>query len=154
MKPVKCALYLLLVISLVAVLVAFAQAKTESFNVEPGKEVTHTTADLAAGDRCSLMLTVTGPAPSTLHFFIVLPNGTTMDYGDVSQCRIDFSTDVSGGCQLHFDNTDSSVSQLVTLNYEIEHFVFGIPSMIFMLIVITVLLLFVAAGYVMMGKYG
>jgi hypothetical protein len=147
-------LHLLVVLGLVTALIAVANATTESFMVEPGKEVTRTTPNMAAGDRCSLMLTVQGPTPSTLRFFIVLPNGTTTDYGEASQYRIDFFTDASGECQLHFDNSNSSDSQLVTLNYETEHYVFGIPNMIFMLIVITVLLVFVAAGYVIMGKYG
>jgi hypothetical protein len=137
----------------VTTLVAVGKAKTESFMVDPGKEVT-IPVSVAAGDRISIILTVQGPAPSKLHFYAVLPNGTQSDYGNISQCNIGFSSDADGECQLHFDNNNSLDAQLATLNYEVEHFVFGIPSMIFMLIVITVLLVFVAAGYVIMGKYG
>jgi hypothetical protein len=146
-------LHLLVVLCLAITLTAVAQAKTASFTVEPGKELT-LPIDLNVDDRCSITLTIQGPAPSALHFYIVLPNGTKSDYGEISQFRSDFFSDTSGECQLHFDNSDSSDSQLVTLNYEVDHYVFGIPSMIFMLIVITVLLMFVAAGYVLMGKYG
>jgi hypothetical protein len=155
MKPSIRPLHLLVVIGLAAIFIAVVQATTESFMVQPGQEVTRP-IKLNADDRCSITLTVQvqGPSPSKIHFFMVLPNGTQTDYGEVSQYRIDFFTDTSGECQLHFGNSNSSDSQLVTLNYETDHYVFGIPNMIFMLIVITVLLVFVAAGYVLMGKYG
>lgn len=147
-------LLLLVVVGLLTILTAVAEAKTESFSVAAGKELTQT-INLNAGDRPSISLTVLGPAPSTLHFYIDLPNGTKDDYGEVSQTKIEFFTDPSGDCTLHFDNTGSSdpQPQLVTLNYEIEHYIFGMSSMVFMLVVITVLLMFVAAGYVLMGKY-
>jgi hypothetical protein len=156
MKTPKLPLYLLVVLGLVSVLAAFALATTESFVVYAGKELTRTTPNLAAGDRCTVRLTVTGPtlSTSTIHFFIVLANGTKADYGEVSQRTFDFFADSDGACELHFDNSNATDSQMITINYEIEHFVFGIPNMIFMLIVITVLVVFVAAGYVLMGKYG
>ena len=159
MRLHKSPLCLLVVLGLAAFLIAFAQAKTESFMVQPGKELTRTTARLAAGDQCAITFKVmasdpTAPGTGALHFFMVLPNGTTSDYGIIGQFSINFFADTDGECQLHFDNSNSTESQLVTLNCETEHYVFGIPNMIFMLIVITVLLLFVAAGYVIMGKYG
>jgi hypothetical protein len=153
MRHLRNMLYLLIIFSLTITLTEVAQAKTESINVEPGKELTRT-IDLAAGDRTSITFTVLGPAPSTLHFYIVLPNGTTSDHGEISQLTLDFFTDVKGECQLHFDNSNSSNPQLVTLNYDVEHYIFGIPQMLFLLLAIGVLLLFVAAGYIIMGKYG
>jgi hypothetical protein len=153
MKLSKKPLYLLIIISLIVILTSTVYAIPESINVEPHKEITRT-IDLATGDRTSITVKVLGPAPSTIHFYMVLPNGTTDDRGDLSECELSFSTDVKGECQLHFDNVNSSNTQLVTLNYDVEHFIFGIPQMIFLLIVITVLLLFVAAGYIAMGKYG
>ena len=88
-----------------------------------------------------------------LHFLIVLPNATAMDYGEIGQCSTSFITNTKGGVELHFDNSNSSDSKLVTLNYEIEHYIFGIPQMIFLLIVIALLLVGITAGYLIMGKY-
>jgi hypothetical protein len=153
MRHVRKLLCLLIIFSLTITLTEVAQAKTESINVEAGKELIRTIG-LAAGDRTSVTFTVLGPAPSTLHFYMVLPNGTTSDHGEISQLTLDFFTSVEGECQLHFDNNNSSNTQLVTLNYEVEHYIFGIPQMFFLLIAITVLLLCVAAGYIIMGKYG
>ena len=153
MRDMRKLLCLLIIFSLTITLTEVAQAKTESINVEAGKELIRT-IDLAAGDRISVTFTVLGPAPSTLNFYMVLPNGTTSDHGEISQLTLDFSTSVKGECQLHFDNNNSSKTQLVTLNYDVEHYIFGIPQMLFLLLAIAVLLLFVAAGYIIMGKYG
>ena len=153
MKLPKRLLTLMMLFILMTILTSVAQAKTESINVEAGKEIT-LPIDLAAGDKGSITFTVVGPAPSTLHFFMVLPNGTTSDYGEVSHFAVDFFTDDKGECQLHFDNSNSLSAQLVTLNYDVEHYIFGIPQMLFLLLAIPVLLLFVAAGYILMGKYG
>lgn len=153
MKLSKRLLPLLVLFCLMTIMMNVALAKTESINVEPGKDVTRT-IDLAAGDRTTITFTVLGPSPSTLHFFVVLPNGTTTDYGESSRFTVDFFTDIKGECQMHFGNSKTSGAQLVTLNYEVEHYVFGIPQMIFLLLAIAVLLVFVVAGYIVMGKYG
>jgi len=153
MRHSRKPLCLLIILSLTLILTEVAQAKTESINVEPGKEVTRT-INLASGDRITITFTVLGPDPSTIHFYMVLPNGTTSDHGEISQYTIAFFTDVKGECQLHFDNSNSSNAQLVTLNYEVEHYIFGVPQMFFLLIAITLLLLSVAVGYMLMGKYG
>ena len=147
-------LCLLIIFSLTIFLTGLAQAKTESINVEPGKDLNQT-IDLVTGDRTSLSFTVLGSSsPITIHFYIVLPNGTISDHGEISQFTFGFFTEVEGECQLHFDNGNSSDTKLVTLNYEVEHHVFGIPQLFFLLVAITLLLLCVAAGYIVMGKYG
>ncbi len=153
MKCHKRFLGLLLVIGLIIIVTNIAQAATQSFNVEAGKDVERI-IDLAAGDLCSISLRVTGAETSKLHFYIILPNSTTIDYGETSQLTIELSTKVEGECQLHFDNTHSESAELVTLTYSTEHYIFGIPQMLFLLIAIGVLLLFVVAGYIAMGKYG
>ena len=153
MRLLRKPLCLLIIFSLTIILTRVAEAKTESINVAPGKDLIRT-IELVAGDRTSVTFTVLGTAPSTIHFYMILPNGTTSDHREISQFTSGFFTDVKGECQLHFDNSNSSDAQLVTLNYEVEHFIFGIPQMIFLLIAITVLLLCVAAGYMLIGKYG
>ena len=153
MRLLKTLLFILTVSCLMTVLIGSALASTESINVQPGKEIT-ITRDLAAGDRSSITFTVTGPDPCTLHFYIIFSNGTTTDYGITGRCTMEFFADAKGECQLHFDNTDSQNAQMVTLNYEVEHYILGIPQMFFLLLAIAALLLVVVAGYIIMGKYG
>jgi hypothetical protein len=153
MKLSKRLLNILVLFCLMTILTIAVWARTESINVKAGEEINRK-MELEAGDRISITFTVSGPAPSALRFYMVLPNGTTSDYGEVSRCMIDFFTDVKGECQLHFDNSDSLDAQLVTLNYDVGHYVFGLPQLLFLLIAIVALLLFVIAGYIVMGKYG
>lgn len=153
MKYHKRILHLLVVIGLIIIVTNTAQAATQSFNVEAGKDV-EKIIELGAGDFLSISLQVTGAESSKLDFYIILPNGTTIDYGEASQLTIELSTRVEGECKLHFDNSHSESAELVTLTYNIEHYIFGIPQMLFLLIAIGILLLFVVAGYIAMGKYG
>jgi hypothetical protein len=143
----------LLVVS--ASLIAIAgtvQAATESLNVQAGEDSVRK-IDMSTEDHIRISFTVLSQSPSSFRFWIVFPNGTTGDYGESTNCNISFASDVQGECELHFDNTNSSSAQLITLNYEIEHYYFGIPEIPFLIIVIAVLLLCIAAGYIIMGKY-
>ena len=152
MKPKKKILPLLVAVSLLTVLAGVVQATTESITVQSGKD-TARTINLAKGDHISMAFTVLGPSPSSINFCMVFPNGTITEYGQTSHFSLDFLTNTEGECQLHSDNTNSSDAQLVTLNYNAEHYIFGMPQMIFLLIFIAAVLLCVVAGYVIMGKY-
>jgi hypothetical protein len=142
----------LLVFTLLTTIAGTVQAATESLNVQAGEDSVRK-IDVSAGDHIQIDFTVLSQSPSSMRFRIVFPNGTTKDYGESSSYNISFISDVQGECALHFDNTNSSRSQLVTLEYEIEHYYFGIPEIPFLIIVIAVLLLCIAAGYIIMGKY-
>ena len=54
---------------------------------------------------------------------------------------------------MRFDNTNSSESAFVALNYNVEHYILGVPMMIFVLLAIAVLLMVIVSGYIIMGKY-
>jgi hypothetical protein len=152
MKQSTKYLFTMLVFSLIAVNASAAQAKTESVNIEP----THgfeETLELMDGDHVSLTFKVQGQPPSMLHLSVVLPNGTTVDYGTKNEDSIAFATDIDGNCMLRFVN-EVSEAQLLTLDFNIEHYILGMPTLLFVLVAITVLMVFVAAGYIIMGKYG
>jgi hypothetical protein len=142
----------LFVLGLVVTLPGIAQAITESLNVKAGEDLVKI-IELESEDRIRLTLTVLGQTSHTLKFWITFPNATTRDYGKTTQNTISFNSDIKGSCELHFDNSNSSEPKLVTLNYEIEHYIFGRPQIPFLLIVITVFLLLIIAGYMTMGKY-
>jgi hypothetical protein len=75
------------------------------------------------------------------------------DYGVVTQTSINFISGIKGSLELHFDNSNSSDAKLVTLNYDIEHYIFGMPQMLFLLIAVALFLVCIAVGYIIMGKY-
>jgi hypothetical protein len=142
----------IIVVILLAFLTVSVQASTTTFNVPSGEELTRT-IDLKTEDHVTLTFTAVGGGKEPLHFYMVFPNGTTLDKGSVTQIKTNFISDASGPFELHFDNNSTS-TQLITLNYEVERYYFGLPVMIWLLIGIAVLLLFITAGYISMGKYG
>lgn len=152
MKQFNRFVCLLLVFILLITIAGTVQAATESLNVQAGKDLVRK-IDMSTEDHIQIDFTVLSQSPSSMRFWIIFPNGTTRDYEQSSSYNISFVSDVQGECELHFDNTNSSNAQLVTLNYEIEHYYFGIPEIPFLIIVIAVLLLCIVAGYVIMGKY-
>ena len=128
------------------------QASTESVSIKPSDDFVRT-LQLVSGDQVTLTYKVLGPYPNALRLSVLLPNGTNVDYGSENQGIIRFSTDVDGKCMLLFENNDPSNIQLLTLDYNVEHYIFGLPTLLFVLIAVAVLLVFVIAGYMAMGKY-
>jgi hypothetical protein len=151
-KPLTKTIALLVILTLTISLTGSAQATTESLNIQAGKEAIRT-IDLGAEDKIRITFTLVSHTSEDFHFRLTFPNSTTRDYGETTQATISFTSEVKGVCELHFDNTNSSENQLVTLNYEAEHFIFGIPQIPFLLIVVTFFLLCIIAGYIIMGKY-
>lgn len=145
-------LVIFIVFILATTLPGIAQAVTESLNVDAGEDLLKK-IELESEDRIRITLTVLGQESHSLKFWITFPNSTIKDYGETTKSTINFNSDVKGICELHFDNTNSSDPKLVTLNYEIEHYIFGMPQIPFLLIVVTVFLLLIVAGYITMGKY-
>ena len=142
----------LAVLTLTLALTGTAQATTLSLNVQAGTEVVRT-IDLVAGDHVLVKFSTVGDDPATTNFYVAFPNGTTTDYGEVGQREMYFVSETSGSFIMHFDNSDSPSSKLLTLNYEVEHYYFGMSSVLFIIVAIAVLLVCVVAGYLMMGKY-
>ncbi len=154
MKSPHRSLCALIVLALLICLAGTVQARTESFIVQAGAEEVQTT-DLASEDRVTLKFSAVGDNPSTIHFWVTFADGTTTDYGEVPGREMSFTSEVSGQFTMHFDNSNSPTptSRLVTLNYDVEHYYFGIPGVLFILMAIAVLLVGIVAGYVVMGKY-
>jgi hypothetical protein len=152
MKPFSMLVCFLMVLTLLIAMTTTVQAATESLNVQAGEDLIRELS-LSTEDHIRISFTVLSQSFSSFHFWMVFPNGTTRNYEESSNYNISFVSDVQGECELHFDNTNSSSAQLVTLNYEIEHYHFGLPEIPFLIIVIGILLLCIVAGYVIMGKY-
>jgi hypothetical protein len=120
--------------------------------VEAGKEFV-VNINVESGDRVQFTFITTGKSYSNLTFSITFPNATVMDLGQIDQYSSSFTSDAKGTCELHFNNINSSETELVSLNYEVQHYILGIPQMIFVLAAIAILLMVVVAGYIIMGKY-
>lgn len=147
----RSSVYTLIIIALLAVSIGGVQAMTTNFTVKGGEEVTHPIS-LAAEDRVLIQFSAVGEASSTLHFSIVFPNGTVRDFGEVGQASFSFVCDVEGEYTLHFVNNDAAVDKSVTLNYEIDHYIFGIPQMLFMALIIVLACVGGVFAFVILGR--
>jgi hypothetical protein len=144
---------ILLLFTTIAILgiVKSAEATTMTFTVQSGKEETKP-FNLAVEDRVLIKFTVIGSSDSSIHFSIAYPNGTSKEFGKVGYFHYDFVCNAEGEYILHFSNTDSTEDKLVTLDYEVQHYIFGIPQMLFLAIIIVVICVAAVAVFILMGK--
>jgi hypothetical protein len=135
----RSSVYALIIIALLGVLIGLGQAMTTTLTVKGGEEVTYPIT-LAVEDRVLIQFSAVGSEEGSnmVYFSIAFPNGTVRDFGEIGQTSFSFVCDVEGKYTLHFVNNDQTAEKTVTLNYEIDHYIFGIPQMLFMVILIVV----------------
>jgi hypothetical protein len=122
-----------------------------NFTVYGGDEVTKSLS-LAVDDHVLIRFTVAGASESSINFYMTYPNGTEINFGNVSNFNYSFVCDAEGEYALHFSNVGSSEDKLVTLDYEISHYIFGIPQMLFLAMIIVIVCVIAVAVFIFMGK--
>jgi hypothetical protein len=146
----SCAFFLVILVVLIAS-AGFVEATTATLTVKAGEEATHV-IKLSVDDRVLVRFTIAGQESDTLRFSLGFPNGTLLDFGEIGTLSHSFICDAEGEYTLHFLNDDSTEGKLVTLDYEIDHYIFGIPQMLFLALVIAVVCVAMVAVYILMGK--
>ena len=137
---------------LVLALVQGAGAVAISFTVHAGQEETRI-VNLAVNDHVAIRFTVTGQGSSVLDFYLTDPSGAVQEslagagYADYS-----FVCSRQGDYTMHFSNVDSSVDKVVSLDYEVDHYILGMPQMLFLTLVILGICLVMVAVFVLMGR--
>lgn len=148
-KPTTC---LFLIVLSATILIQTAAATTANFNVAAGKEETRT-LNLAVDDHVVIHFSVVGgQSESMLDFHMMLPNGTVKNFGLVGSLSYRFVCDTDGDYLLHFSNVGLSEDKLVSLDYEVEHYVFGLPQMFFLTLVIVLFCVGAVAVFILLGK--
>ncbi len=127
---------------------------TSSFYVKPGEDVTRF-LDLAADDQVSIKFSVVwGAEANTISFSIASPNGTVTDLGKQGTLNYGFTCTDKGEYTLHFINNEAE-TKLVSLEYKIDHNVFGIFGMtpsLFWLVFIAVICIVGIVVFVALSK--
>jgi hypothetical protein len=141
----------LVVLALLGVLIGLSQATITSLIVQGGKEATHP-IDLIKEDRVLIQYKVIGGNVSALKFSISFPNGTRRDFSGTGDFSYSFICNAEGQYVLHFVNTDQADEIRITLDYEVQHYIFGIPQMLFMAIIVVLACVIGVAAFVMMGR--
>jgi len=120
----------LIILVLTVFLVGFGEAATLSLTIKSAEEVTQPIS-LVVEDR-------TTSGSGYIQFSMTCPNGTVQNFGEVSSFTTGFVCDFEGEYTLNFTNADQSENKLVTLNYNIDHYIFGIPQTLFLVLLIGV----------------
>jgi hypothetical protein len=141
----------LVILALTVFFVGLGDATTASINLKPGEEVLQP-VKLMIEDRVLIQFKVIGATSSLVHFSLTFPNATLKDYGEVSDYRNSFVCNLEGEYMLNFTNKDQTENKLVTLNYEIDHYIFGMPQMLFMVILIAVVSVVGVAVFIGLSK--
>jgi hypothetical protein len=143
----------LIILALTAVLVGLGEATTASLNLKPSEEVLQP-VNLIAEDRVLIQFKVIGATStsSLVHFSLIFPNATVKDFGEIGSYTTSFVCDLEGEYTLNFTNTDQAENRLVTLNYEIDHYILGMPQMLFMVILIAVVSVVGVAVFIGLSK--
>ncbi len=139
------------ILVLITLLVGLGEATTGSLTVKQGDELIHS-IDLIAEDRVFIQLKVIGVTSSRIQFSITFPNGTVQNLGEIGDFSTNFVCDVEGQCILNFTNTDQVEHKLVTLNYNVTHYIFEMPQMLFLVILIAIISLIGIAIFVGLSR--
>jgi len=159
MKHLKCKclsrlIYAVAILTLVIsslTLVRIAIADNANFVVQPLKE--HVIPlSLKETDSVSGSFSVVTDGESGINFSITDPDGKTiLRFDNVGQKSFSFIAQVTGDYRLHFDNSFSSVySKTVALNYNITHYIMGMPQEQFLFLVIAAVALIGIIAYVVL----
>jgi hypothetical protein len=142
----------LLIIMILGILVRYASATATQFTVLGGKERT-VTVNLATEDHVLIRFTVVGQSENTIDFYLADPHeNVTAEFSKKGSVSYTFVCGEGGKYVMHFSNAFSSEDKLITLEYEIEHYLFGLPQMLFMVLVVAVICVAAVAVFILMGK--
>jgi hypothetical protein len=148
----RYALHVLLAATLIVLLVSSVKATSMSFTV-PAGQVEIKTVDLAAEDHVTITFSVTDQDASGLDFYILDPQGNVQEmFNSTSSVNYQFVCSQAGQYELCFSNTGSAQDKLVSLDYEVEHYIFGMPQMLFLTLIVVGICLAMVAVFVLMGK--
>jgi len=127
-------------------------ATTVSINLPAGEQVDQI-IDLKINDHVRIQFNVLGTDNSYISFSLIYPNSTETYFGDVGLLSYNFISDMKGEYKMSFVNNDLTENKLVTLNYDIEPYMFGMPQTQFLIIFIAVICVMMVAFYSLLGPH-
>jgi len=147
----KNALLLMLFLLIASLVACSVEAGTENFAVPPETKVTKP-LNLQEDDRVAISFTVIGQTTSALDFYITDPSGKiVIQHESAGQRSFSLHAKTSGVYTFHFDNACME-EKMVTLNYDVQHYILGIPQTFFYVLVIAVISVIGIAFFVLLGK--
>ncbi len=131
-------------------LVPAVRAVAQSFTVQAGQEETRTLS-LVVEDRVQIRFTVAG---KTIDFYVTDSLGNRMvTLSATGNVNYAFICSLEGTYTLHFSNTASAEDKLVTLDYEVTPYIFGMPQTLFLVLIVGGLCVGAVAVFILMSKH-
>ena len=152
MMKQKFLIYILVGLVAITFFVAPLWATTLSITVPAGEEVDQI-MDLKVDDHVRVQFNVLGADNSYISFSLVYPNSTELNFGEGVSFSYNFICESKGEYKMLFINNDLAENKLVTLNYEIESYMFGMPQTQFLIIFIAVVCVMMVAFYSLLSPH-
>ncbi|UCE96602.1 MAG: emp24/gp25L/p24 family protein [Candidatus Bathyarchaeota archaeon] len=138
-------------LTLCALLIGFAQGFSETFTVPAGDNFTKI-VNLNEGDEVSGRVAVVGVEESLINFSISDPgNIVILDHSNIGLRDFKFTAPRTGTYSFHFQNQFSQETKHITLNYNVQHFIFGLPQELILVFVIVGLALIAIVVFIAMS---
>jgi multisubunit Na+/H+ antiporter MnhC subunit len=139
--------------TIVLLLIPAVWATAESFTVRAGQEEIKP-LNLATDDHVQIKFTVTGQAMNLLDFYITDPNGNILaTFGTTGNVNYAFVCSQEGEYKLHFSNVASAEDKLVSLDYEVQHYIWGMEQMLFLTLIVVGICVAATAVFIIMSKH-
>jgi multisubunit Na+/H+ antiporter MnhC subunit len=133
-------------------LIPTVRATAESFTVQAGQEEIRPLV-LASEDHVQIRFVATGQAANALSFYITDPDGNAIaNFGTTGNLNYPFVCSKKGEYEMHFSNAASTEDILVSLDYEIQHYILGMPQMLFLTLIVAGLCVAAVAVFILMSK--
>ena len=147
----KSILYTLVFFVSVSLIIELGQSITSSINIKPESEFEQI-LNLELEDHVLIQIRTLGVNSNTFSSKLFLPNGSLIEFGEENQIDYSFICEIEGQYILKFFNNDTQNDKLITLNYEIQNYIFGMPKMLFLTLLIVGICLIGVVIFVFMGK--
>ncbi len=135
---------------MVLLLVPAARAVAQSFTVQAGQEETKNLS-LVVDDHVQIRFAVAG---KTIDFYVTDPFGNRMvDLRATGNVNYAFICSHEGTYTLYFFNAASAEDKLVTLDYEVTPYIFGMPQTLFLVLIVGGLCVGAVAVFILMSKH-
>jgi len=88
-----------------------------------------------------------------LDFYITDPNGNILaTFGTTGNVNYAFVCSQEGEYKLHFSNVASAEDKLVSLDYEVQHYIWGMEQMLFLTLIVVGICVAATAVFIIMSK--
>jgi hypothetical protein len=123
-------------------IIGIAVGENASFSLQPLKDRI-IMLNLKETDSVSGSFSVVSNDENGINFFVTDPyNNTILQYDNVFHREFSFTAESEGSYQMHFDNSLSDAySKTVSVNYNVTHYIFGMPQEQFLFILVAVVAL-------------